>query len=131
MLQTNFLLLINSDLGHEVLKYPHNINGDKEKVMSNEDLEYQACEACGVSAEMGFIIKEGDDVAEVQIYANGKDALETELENYLALANEVNANYKHEVTPLTEDSQELVARIQFECSAEKLIFELKSRSIAK
>ncbi len=99
--------------------------------MSNEDLEYQACEACGVSAEMGFIIKEGDDVAEVRVYADGKDALETELKNYLALAAQVNANYKHEITELAEDSKELVARIQFECSAEKLIFELKSRSLAK
>ncbi|WP_299022046.1 YfcZ/YiiS family protein [uncultured Photobacterium sp.] len=99
--------------------------------MSNEDQNYQTCEACGVSAEMGFIIKEGDDVAEVQIFANGKDALTAELNNYLALAKEVNKNFKHEVTPLEENSQELTARIQFECSAEKLIFELKSRSLAK
>jgi len=99
--------------------------------MSNEELDYQTCEACGVSAEMGFIIKEGDDVAEVHIFANGKAALEAELNNYLALAKEVNANFKHEVSPLTDDSQALTARIQFECSAEKLIFELKSRSIAK
>ncbi|MCW8330149.1 YfcZ/YiiS family protein [Photobacterium sp. SDRW27] len=99
--------------------------------MSNEELDYQTCEACGVSAEMGFIIKEGDDVAQVHIYANGKAALEAELNNYLALAKEVNANFKYEASSLTDDSQELTARIQFECSAEKLIFELKSRSIAK
>ena len=99
--------------------------------MSNEDLDYQPCDACGVSAEMGFIIKEGDDVAEVHVYANGKSALEAELNNYLSLAKEVNANFKHEVTPVTDDSQELTARIQFECSAEKLIFELKSRSLTR
>ena len=102
--------------------------------MSNKELEYQAgeaCEACGVSAEMGFVIKEGDDVAEVHVYANGKAALEAELNNYLALAKDVNANFKYEVTPITDDSQGLTARIQFECSAEKLIFELKSRSLAK
>lgn len=99
--------------------------------MSNQDLEHQACEACGVSAEMGFIIKENDDVAEVQIFANGKTALLAELNNYLALAKEVNANFKHETNEITEDSQELTARIEFECSAEKLIFELRSRSIAK
>lgn len=99
--------------------------------MTNEEQEYQPCDACGVSAEMGFIIKEGDDVAEVKVFANGKKALETELNNYLLLAKEVNANFKHDVTELTETSQELTARIQFECSAEKLIFELKSRSLAK
>ncbi|KMV30079.1 hypothetical protein AB733_14265 [Photobacterium swingsii] len=101
--------------------------------MSNQDLdlEYQACEACGVSAEMGFVIKENDDVAEVKIFANGKTALLAEFSNYLALAKEVNTNFKHETTPLSEESQELTARIEFECSAEKLIFELRSRSLAK
>ncbi|OAN11272.1 hypothetical protein A3K86_20160 [Photobacterium jeanii] len=101
--------------------------------MSNQDLdlEYQACEACGVSAEMGFVIKENDDVAEVKVFANGKTALEAELNNYLALAKEVNDSFKYETTELKDDSQELTARIQFECSAEKLIFELRSRSIVK
>ena len=99
--------------------------------MTNNDQEFQTCEACGVSAEMGFIIKEGDDVAEVKIFANNKAALEGELANYLALAKEVNANFKHEVTPLEDDSTELTARIQFECSAEKLIYELKTRSLIR
>ncbi|WEM45316.1 YfcZ/YiiS family protein (plasmid) [Photobacterium sp. DA100] len=99
--------------------------------MTNESQEYQTCEACGVSAEMGFIIKENDDVAEVKIFGGNKTALEAELANYLALAKEVNANYKHEVSPLTDDSTELTARIQFECSAEKLIFELKTRSLMR
>lgn len=97
--------------------------------MTNETQEYQTCEACGVSAEMGFIIKEGDDVAEVKIFGGNKAALESELDKYLALAKEVNANFKHEVSPLSEESTELTARIQFECSAEKLIYELKTRSL--
>ncbi|MGF1727574.1 YfcZ/YiiS family protein [Photobacterium nomapromontoriensis] len=99
--------------------------------MSNETQEYQTCEACGVSAEMGFIIKEGDDVAKVSIFGGNKAALEAELANYLALAKEVNANFKHEVSPLSDDSTELTAFIQFECSAEKLIYELKTRSLMR
>ncbi|UTV30334.1 DUF406 family protein [Photobacterium atrarenae] len=99
--------------------------------MANEELDYQTCEACGVSAEMGFIIKEGDDVAEVQITGQGKAVLEAELQRYLALAAEVNANFKYEASQIDENSQTLQARLQFECSAEKLIFELKSRSLAK
>lgn len=101
------------------------------KDMNIEKEEYQVCEACGVSGELGFIIKENDDTADVQIFAQGKVALEVELANYLALAKEVNANYKVETTPVDENSTELTARIQFECSAEKLIFELRSRSLAK
>ncbi|MGF1875264.1 YfcZ/YiiS family protein [Photobacterium frigidiphilum] len=99
--------------------------------MNNEEQEFQPCDACGVSAEVGFIIKEGDDVAEVSIFAQSKVALENELNNYLALAKEVNANFEYQASELTEESTELTARIKFECSAEKLIFELKSRSLAK
>ncbi|WP_415721914.1 YfcZ/YiiS family protein [Photobacterium ganghwense] len=99
--------------------------------MTNESQEYQTCEACGVSAEMGFIIKEGDEVAEVHIFGGDKPALEAELANYVSLAKTVNANVKHEVNELSEDSTELTARFQFECSAEKLIFELKTRSLAR
>lgn len=99
--------------------------------MNNEEQEFQPCDACGVSAEVGFIIKEGDDVAEVSIFAQSKAALENEFNNYLALAKEVNANFEYQTSELTEESTELTARIKFECSAEKLIFELKSRSLAK
>ncbi|CEO41303.1 DUF406 domain-containing protein [Photobacterium kishitanii] len=99
--------------------------------MTTEREEYQPCDACGVSAEMGFMIKENDDIADVHVFANGKAALELELANYLTLAKQVNANIKVETTPVDETSTELTARIQFECSAEKLIFELKSRSLAK
>ncbi|CAG22376.1 YfcZ/YiiS family protein [Photobacterium profundum] len=99
--------------------------------MTNEEQEFQPCDACGVSAEVGFIIKEGDDVAEVSIFAQGKVALENEFNNYLALAKEVNANFEYQASELTEESTELTAHIKFECSAEKLIFELKSRSLAK
>lgn len=99
--------------------------------MTTENQEYQPRDACGVSAEMGFMIKENDDIADVQIFANGKAALELELANYLTLAKQVNVNFKVETTPIDETSTELTAHIQFECSAEKLIFELKSRSLAK
>ena len=62
--------------------------------MTTENQEYQPCDACGVSAEMGFMIKENDDIADVQIFAKGKTALELELANYLALAKQVNASFK-------------------------------------
>ncbi len=91
----------------------------------------QVCEACGCAGEMGFIIKEGDDVAEVTIYAAGKALLDAELSKYIELAKQVCANVEYEVTPVEEESTELTARFKFEVSAEKLIFELKSRSLAR
>ncbi|UJF16844.1 YfcZ/YiiS family protein [Vibrio sp. SS-MA-C1-2] len=87
------------------------------------------CEACGCAGEMGFIIKAGDEVATVTIFANGANVLLAELEQYLAIAREVNANMEYEATAVDENSTQLDARIQFECSAEKIIFELKSRSL--
>ncbi|WP_086984321.1 DUF406 family protein [Vibrio aphrogenes] len=94
-----------------------------------EVAENQVCEACGCSAEMGFIIKEGDDVAEVTIFAQGKEVLLSQLNPYLQLAERVNPAYKHEIEDIADDATQLTARIQFECSAEKLIFELQSRSL--
>ncbi len=100
--------------------------------MSDESCEVnEVCEACGCSAEMGFFIKEGDEVAEVTIYANDKDQLQGELDKYVALAKEVCAAVEFESAPIEEGTTEVNARFQFEVSAEKLIFELKSRSLMR
>lgn len=96
--------------------------------MSQE--EYQVCEACGVTAEMGFVIGEGDEVAEVRIFAEEKAAAIAEFERYLSLAKEVNENVIHDLNECAELVLDpLVVKLKFECSAEKLIFELRSRSL--
>lgn len=97
--------------------------------MSNE--QQDVCEACGCAGEMGFIIKEGDEVAEVTIRANGKELLEAELARYVELAKQVSANSEYETSDLEENATELTARFKFEVSAEKLIFELKTRSLVR
>lgn len=80
---------------------------------------------------MGFIIKSGDEVATVQVFGQGADTLNAEFERYVDLAKNINANIQFETSPVDENSTELTGRIQFECSAEKIIFELKSRSLAR
>ncbi|QIA63012.1 DUF406 family protein [Vibrio astriarenae] len=99
--------------------------------MNTKEVEPQVCEACGCAGEMGFIIKEGDDVAEVSIFGQSQEALEAELAKYVSLAKEVNAAVKYEATEIETETTEITARFQFEVSAEKLIFELKSRSISR
>jgi len=100
--------------------------------MNDESCEVnEVCEACGCSAEMGFFIKEGDEVAEVSIFAPNKEQLQSELDKYVALAKEVCAGVEYEATPVEEGVTELNARFKFEVSAEKLIFELKSRSLMR
>lgn len=94
--------------------------------------ENQACDACGVTAEMGYVIVEGDDVAQVSIFAENKVAALEEFKGYMCLAKQINENVLHD---LDENSDfpinPLVINVKFECSAEKLIFELRSRSLAK
>ncbi|MDC0611438.1 YfcZ/YiiS family protein [Vibrio sp.] len=100
--------------------------------MKNETyVENEVCEACGVAGEMGYIIKEGDDVADVTIVANSKALLEQEFAKYVELAKQVNANVEYEHSPIDEHAKELTGRFKFEVSAEKLIFELKSRSLSR
>ncbi|RTZ17608.1 DUF406 family protein [Vibrio aquaticus] len=99
--------------------------------MTTELEQIEVCEACGCAGEMGFIIKEGDDVAEVTIMAAGKALLESELAKYIELAQQVCSGVEYEVSSIEEDSKELTARFKFEVSAEKLIFELKTRSLAR
>jgi uncharacterized protein YfcZ (UPF0381/DUF406 family) len=100
-------------------------------VMSVELEGNQVCEACGCAGEIGFVIREGDEVADVTIFADSKAALESELAAYIELAKSVCANVEYNVTDITEESKEVSARFQFEVSAEKLIFELKTRTLAR
>lgn len=98
--------------------------------MTTEIQENQVCEACGCSAEMGFIIKEGDDVAQVTLYGTEDSQLDAELNKYVELAKTVSDEVQHETQKLEGESG-LQIRFKFTCSAEKLIFELKTRSLAR
>ena len=60
----------------------------------------ETCDSCGCFAEIGTIIGEGDDVMELVIEAAAE-----------------------------ADAVILKARLQFTCTAEKLIFEMRARSI--
>ncbi|MFH4783099.1 YfcZ/YiiS family protein [Vibrio diabolicus] len=99
--------------------------------MSVELEKNQVCEACGCAGEIGFIIKEGDEVADVTVFAQTKTELESELQKYIELAKSVCADVEYNVSKITEESNQATARFKFEVSAEKLIFELKTRSLAR
>ncbi|MFG6247773.1 YfcZ/YiiS family protein [Vibrio diabolicus] len=99
--------------------------------MSVELEKNQVCEACGCAGEIGFIIKEGDEVADVTVFAQTKTELESELQKYIELAKSVCADVEYNVSEIAEESNQATARFKFEVSAEKLIFELKTRSLAR
>ncbi len=54
--------------------------------MSQDVGNNDVCEACGCAGEIGFIIKEGDEVAEVTVYGSSKALIETEFAKYVELA---------------------------------------------
>jgi len=93
--------------------------------------ENELCEACGVTAEVGFIIGEGDEVADVSIFGQSKELLQLEYDKYIALAKQVCANVVYDANAVKENATEIHVKFKFEVSAEKLIFELKSRSISR
>ncbi|MEZ9325323.1 YfcZ/YiiS family protein [Vibrio cyclitrophicus] len=99
--------------------------------MSQDNGNNDVCEACGCAGEIGFIIKEGDEVAEVKVNGSSKALIEAEFAKYVELAKQVSSNVEFETSEMTEDSTELQARFKFEVSAEKIIFELKTRSLAR
>ncbi|SON53193.1 YfcZ/YiiS family protein [Vibrio tapetis] len=91
----------------------------------------EVCEACGCAGEIGFIIQEGDEVALLEINAADKASLEAEFSKYLELAKQVTSDVEYDVQPMSEDATLLTARFKFTCSAEKLIFELKTRTLGR
>lgn len=76
--------------------------------MSNQTcVENEVCEACGCAGEIGFIIREGDDVAEVSLFGSDKAHLEGKLAEYISLAKQVCANVEYEVAPVADNATKL------------------------
>ncbi|GEA60778.1 DUF406 family protein [Vibrio comitans] len=99
--------------------------------MSKLIKEPEVCEACGVAGEMGFVINVGDEVSEVSLFASTKEAVEAEFAKYLELAKQVNSAVEHEIKIEEKEQFELHAKLKFEVSAEKLIYDLKSRTLSR
>lgn len=89
----------------------------------------EVCEACGAVGEIGYIIGEDDLVATVTISADNGQALRDQFQKYLDVANRVASEFTYETSDIEEDSTQMTAKLKFDVSAEKLIFELQSRSL--
>ncbi|GEM75803.1 DUF406 family protein [Vibrio sagamiensis] len=99
--------------------------------MSKELEDNQVCDACGCAGEIGYIIKEGDDVATVTIFADTPSCLEIEIMKYIEVAKTICPDVKYHLSEVTSESKTLTGQFKFDVSAEKLIFELKTRSLAR
>lgn len=92
-----------------------------------KDNKSDVCDACGVAGEMGFVIGEGDETITITINETDKVKQEARIEQYRSCALSVNKKARI-TTQEAEAGCDLI--ITFEVSAEKIIFELKARSIA-
>ncbi|MDO2949040.1 YfcZ/YiiS family protein [Aeromonas simiae] len=98
--------------------------------MSVEEKVQETCDACGCYAEIGTIIGEGDDVLDLEVSAASEADARAKLAEYRALAAQVSPESRiQEQLEQAEQGVILKARIQFSCTAEKLIFEMRARSL--
>lgn len=96
-----------------------------EKVELNE-----TCDSCGCFAEIGTVIGEGDDVMDLTIDAGSEPEAMAKFAAYEALAKQVSAEVEvQQQLSAQAEGVQLTARLQFSCTAEKLIFEMRARAI--
>ncbi|MGL4206452.1 MAG: DUF406 family protein [Aeromonadaceae bacterium] len=98
--------------------------------MSVEEHVQETCEACGCVAEIGSVISEGDETLHFTIESDDAAEVEARLAKYEALAREI---YPEVI--VAKQASDLAGRfslevaLQFSCTAEKLIFEMRARAI--
>lgn len=93
------------------------------------DKENEICETCcSMAGEIGFVIKQGDEVSDITISGDAYQDMKARLQEYMIIAQDVNKNVILEEV-FDDKTNQLNARICFEASAEKIIFELKTRHL--
>ncbi len=98
--------------------------------MTIKEQVQEACESCGSYAEVGTIIGEGDETVLVPIEGDSEAEAGARLARFEALAREVCPELKL-ATELEKQADGVVlnAWFEFTCTAERLIFEMRARSL--
>ncbi|MBZ6066003.1 YfcZ/YiiS family protein [Aeromonas schubertii] len=96
--------------------------------MSVEEKVQETCDACGCYAEIGTIIGEGDDRLDLEVSAANETEARARLAEFIQLAYQVSSEVAiSEQLQAVAEGVLIKARIQFTCTAEKLIFEMRAR----
>ena len=98
--------------------------------MSVQEQVQETCEACGCVAEIGTIINEGDDTVKLSVEAENEASALAHLEQFTALAREIcdEVAVAHE-TQTVAGGVQVNASLTFSCTAEKIIFDMRSPAI--
>ena len=109
-----------------------NFNPDKAQnrscqIGSNGD-NYVECTECGAAAEIGTVIRAGDDVYSGTITSDEPLSTESMYKKCQALAEDICSDVKAEFSD--EDSGKVRKyTFAFTCTAEKMIFEMRLRNL--
>ncbi|WP_316672119.1 YfcZ/YiiS family protein [uncultured Tolumonas sp.] len=90
----------------------------------------EVCEACGCLAEVGTIIHEGDDVVVIPVEGDDEADARARQARYIDVAKQACADVlvSSELQTVA-DGVVLHTTLQFTCTAEKMIFEMRARSV--
>ena len=97
----------------------------EETVQTTQTQENDVCEACGTIVELGSVIREDDTQLVLPFSGPTKESVEALADKYIKAAKarfdtvDITVDYK-EVESIIESK----VTLQFECTAEKLIFEM-------
>ena len=90
----------------------------------------ETCEACGCVAEIGTLINEGDDQLTLDVTAASLAEAHARVARFVELAKAIAADVKVAQQVQEQGDQAVVTlQLTFGCTAEKLIFEMRSRAI--
>lgn len=96
----------------------------------NSSQENDVCEACGTIVELGSVIAEDDTVLILPFSGPDQASVEAVSDKYIKAAQARFATVEVSVDFQTNgDAVESKVSLQFECTAEKLIFEMGLSSI--
>lgn len=98
--------------------------------MSQDKNENDVCEACGTFVELGSVIAEDDTVLVLPFTGKDKEAVNALAKKYIDAAKERFATVQVSTQETASDNGvTLQVTLNFECTAEKLIFEMGLSSI--
>ena len=97
--------------------------------MTTNDQLNEVCDSCGCVAEIGTIIAAGDDRIALEINAANETEANTKFAQYEELAKKITSEVKISSQISNHDNNRVLlkADLQFTCTAEKLIFEMRAR----
>ncbi len=99
-----------------------------EEYQENKD---ELCEACGSFAEIGSLIKEGEEILNLALTNVTEAEMQAQIDSLVSDATaRFGDSFKYTVVPTpAEEGVAATLSMEFSCTAERLIFEMNMRHL--